>query len=115
MKKQIVMTLIAGALMANPSMYGKVTTSPDTVLNTLPAYNGEGLELCATENSTDFRLWSPEAEAAEVIIYPTDRNTAATDTIAMSRGEQGTWTANIARGMYGKFYTFRIKYKGEWL
>ena len=80
-----------------------------------PSYAGEDLELSVSETGTHFRLWSPEAQAAEVLIYDTGRNTPAVDTLEMKKAEQGTWTASVNKQLYGKYYTFRIKYNGRWL
>ncbi len=87
----------------------------DAVFKTYPAYGGEDLELTVNDSGTHWRLWSPAAEGARVILYPTGVNTSATDTIAMTRGESGTWVANVPEKLYGKFYTFSILNKGKWL
>ncbi len=89
------------------------TEMPD--YDKFPTYNGEDLELTVDANGTKFRLWSPEAEAARVMLYPTDRNSTATDTLAMKRRDGGTWVTNVPNRLYGKFYTFQIKYHGKWL
>lgn len=89
--------------------------SPDAVLDALPAYGGDDLELTATTTSTRFRLWSPEADSVRVMIYPTDRNSKPERVIGMKRDTAGTWTAELNSGLYGKFYTFAINYRGAWL
>ena len=89
--------------------------NPDAAYLDYPSYNGEDLELTVDSKGTHWRLWSPAAEAARVILYPTDRNTAATDTIPMTRGENGTWVASVPKQLYGSFYTFSILDKGKWL
>lgn len=66
----------------------------DAVYQSWPTYAGEDLELTVDNGGTHWRLWSPAADAARVLIYPTDRNSAAVDTIEMTRGENGTWVAN---------------------
>lgn len=90
-------------------------TNPDSRYDTWPVYTGNDLELTVDASGTHFTLWSPEAEGAEVLIYPTDLNTAATDTLAMTRGEQGTWRASVPEQLYGKFYTFRVTIGGRQL
>lgn len=80
-----------------------------------PTYNGNDLELSITPQGTQFTLWSPTAEAAQVLIYPTDRNSAATDTLQMAKSDKGTWRASLPGNNYGKFYTFRIRHNGKWL
>ncbi len=87
----------------------------DAVLDKLPTYSGNDLELSINDSGTHWRLWSPEAEAAEVMLYDSDRNTPSTDTLDMKQSENGTWVASVPAKLYGKFYTFRIRYNGEWL
>lgn len=80
-----------------------------------PAYNGSDLELSVDASGTHFTLWSPKAEAAEVLIYDTDRNTAPVETLPMKRGGNGTWGASVPVKLYGKFYTFRVTVDGRQL
>lgn len=89
--------------------------NPDAVYQTYPTYSGEDLELTVDSKGTRWRLWSPNAEAARVILYDSDRNTKAVDTIAMTRSEGGTWVAGVPRQLYGSFYTFSILDNGKWL
>lgn len=80
-----------------------------------PVYDGTDLELTVDATGTHFALWSPEAQAAEVMLYNTGRNTPAYLTLPMTKGEKGVWRASVAEKLYGKFYTFRIKHNGKWL
>lgn len=87
----------------------------ETVFATLPSYAGEDLELVADNSGARFRLWSPQADAAKVYIYPTDRNSAPIDSISLSKSDSGTWSGAVDRNLIGKFYTFRVKHNGNWL
>jgi pullulanase len=73
------------------------------------------LELTVDNNSTHFALWSPKADAAQVLLYDTDRNSAAFDTLKMQLDKYGVWRASKDKVLYGKYYTFRVKYNGKWL
>ncbi len=106
--------ILSGALISMAAE-PQSTWPRNAVLDNLPTYNGSDLELTVNKSGTHWRLWSPEAEAAEVMLYDTDRNTPATDTISMKRADNGTWTASVPAQLYGHFYTFRIKYQGKWL
>ncbi len=107
-------TLLSGALLCGvPAL--NANNSMNQNYASLPAYNGEDLELKVDNSGTHFRLWSPQATAARVMIYDTDRNSNATDTLEMTRAEQGTWIASVAKQLYGKFYTFQINHNGKWL
>ena len=97
----------AGALNSNLPQY------MESEYASWPVYGGSDLELTVDNSGTHFALWSPKAEAAEVLVYDTDRNTPAVDTLAMTRGESGTWRASVPEKLYGKFYTFRVTVGGR--
>ncbi|MDE7025400.1 MAG: type I pullulanase [Paramuribaculum sp.] len=105
--------MLSGALIGNataPQLWPR-----DTQLATLPSYSGSDLELTVNSTGTHWRLWSPEAEHAQVLLYASDRNTPAIDTLDMQRSDSGTWVASYPKQLYGKFYTFRVKHNGKWL
>ena len=110
------------ALAALAGACGSQTYAQSTMANvteaeylTWPTYDGDDLELTVDATGTHWRLWSPKAQQARVILYDTGRNTAATDTLAMTADTRGTWVASVPRQLYGKFYTFQIKHDGKWL
>ncbi|MDE6575549.1 MAG: type I pullulanase, partial [Muribaculaceae bacterium] len=80
-----------------------------------PTYNGEDLELNIDDAGTRFTLWSPEAQGVKVFIYNSDRNTAPVDTLTMTKGDNGCWTAFVPQKLYGKFYTFAVTVNGKQL
>ena len=88
-------------------------TNPDAQYASWPAYSNDDLELKVDNSGTHFTLWSPKADAAEVKIYDTDRNTQAVRTLAMKRGDNGTWRASVPEKLYGKFYTFAVTVNGK--
>lgn len=73
------------------------------------------MELTVDNSGTHFTIWSPKAEAAKVLIYDSGRNSTPIQTIGMNKSEHGTWRASVPGQLYGKFYTFQIKYDGKWL
>lgn len=87
----------------------------DSKYASFPSYAGEDLELAITSEGVNFALWSPEAEAVRLYIYPTDRNSSPLETIDMTKGENGVWRTTVSNDYIGKFYTFQIKYNGNWL
>lgn len=107
-------TLLTGALLCGvPATCAANSMESDYA--SLPAYNGEDLELTVDNNGTHFRLWSPQATAARVYLYNTDRNSVATDTLNMTRDQHGTWVASSSGKLFGMFYTFSINHNGKWL
>lgn len=107
--------LLSGLNVANAATSPMPESTQDAAYAQLPTYDGEDLELTVDSRGTHFRLWSPQAQEARVMLYPTGRNSAATDTITMKRSTGGTWTASTAKQLYGQYYTFQIKYDGKWL
>lgn len=113
------MKLCSGTLMSGALLCGATTPAvaleQDAIMASLPAYSGEDLELKVDQKGTHFSLWSPQATAAKVYIYNTDRNSTPIDTLMMTKGDNGVWRVSVAQQLYGKFYTFSIEYNGKWL
>ncbi|MDE6269512.1 MAG: type I pullulanase, partial [Muribaculaceae bacterium] len=110
MKPRIISACI-GALAASAI----ASAAANAAYDSYPTYSGDDLELLVDNSGTHFTLWSPAADAAQVLLYPTDRNSAAEDTLHMRRADGGTWRASVPQKLYGKFYTFRIRFDGRWL
>lgn len=91
------------------------TRSRYTSFSDYPAYDGTDLELKTDSTGTHFALWSPEAEAVELILYNTGRNTPPFMTLPMEQDSNGVWRTAVSDLLYGKFYTFRIKHTERWL
>lgn len=102
-------TLLCGAMTTNAN------NSMESNYASLPSYDGDDLELLVNNTGTHFKLWSPQSSAVRVLIYETDRNSNAIDTLEMTKAEHGTWEASVSDKLYGKFYTFQINHNGKWL
>ena len=88
----------------------------DAKFKNYPTYNGDDLELTVDKTGTHWRLWSPEAQEAVVKIYDHGKGGEAIQTLPMEfHKENGTWTASVPEKLYGKFYTFSVKFDGKWL
>lgn len=96
------------------SAYASVPTVED-IYNSYPVYDGNDLELIVDNSGTHFTLWSPAVQNVRVLIYDTDRNGVAIDTLEMHPGEKGVWRAAVPQMLYGKFYTFHVQSQGRWL
>lgn len=80
-----------------------------------PTYSGDDLELLVDNSGTHFRLWSPKAQDARVNLYDNGNTGTSYQTLPMKfDASNGTWTASVPEKLYGKFYTFQIKWNGEW-
>lgn len=81
-----------------------------------PTYGGNDLEMTVDKEGTHFRLWSPKAEEVVVNLYDNGHTGSPFSTLPMKfDAANGTWTASVAKPLYGKFYTFRVKQDGKWL
>ncbi|MCM1032228.1 MAG: type I pullulanase [Odoribacter sp.] len=107
--------ILAATIIAGSSAVAADAQNPDSRYLSWPVYNGDDLELSVDPTGTRFALWSPEADAARVLLYDTDRNSAPFDTLDMVKGDRGVWRASVSRPLYGKFYTFSIHHGGKWL
>lgn len=99
--------LFAGSLQAQSNY--------DAQFKKYPVYSGEDLELTVSRDKTEFKLWSPKAEAVMVNLYNDGRYGKPFRQIEMKKDEStGVWHASVARSLYGKYYTFQIKWDGKW-
>lgn len=92
-----------------------VAQNNDSRFDSFPSYAGEDLELAVSPQGIKFSLWSPEADAVRVRIYPTDRNSNPVETIDMTKGDNGVWRAIASSDHVGRFYTFQVSHNGKWL
>ena len=74
------------------------------------------LEECIYKgNKTEFAVWAPVAEAAQLKLYKSASDQEAFMTVDMKLGKDGLWKAVVREDLNGSFYTFQIKKNGEWL
>jgi pullulanase len=79
-----------------------------------PVYNGKDLGLTYRRGSSFFRIWSPPAEQAELVLYDKALGGEAMQRFEMRRAEPGTWTVTAGGDLRGKFYAFRVMINGKW-
>ena len=109
-------TMALATFLAACSLMATAQSDFDAKFKNYPTYSGEDLELTVNNTGTHWRLWSPKAQEAVVNIYDHGKGGEPIQTIPMQfHPDNGTWTASLPQKLYGKFYTFRIKYDGEWL
>lgn len=80
-------------------------------------YTYEGNDLGATwsKNKTTFKVWAPTAEEVKVNLYGsgTKGTNDLIESIDMTRGEQGVWTAEKTGDLNGTYYTYTAVQDGE--
>ncbi len=79
-----------------------------------PAYKGTDLGLTYSKASSTFKIWSPPASVAELLLYKNGDGDTAFKTIELRQGAQGTWHTKLSGDLKGTYYTFRVKIKERW-
>ncbi|HTI09590.1 MAG TPA: type I pullulanase [Puia sp.] len=79
-----------------------------------PVYTGNDLGLRYTKTEARFRIWSPPAEAAEILLYKAGSDPLPFKTAELKKGKAGDWSVRLTGDWKGTFYTFRVKIGGAW-
>ena len=108
--KNVIFASIVSTAMSCQSVKKEVLAFDD-----YPVRDGELTEMEYTPVETKFALWSPMADEVKVLLYNSGHEGSAYLTLPMSKGKDGTWTTSIQEDLNGKFYTFNVKMKGQWL
>ena len=114
MRISILLTLISLTIMASACKPAAEDTTFESY-DDYPVYEGDGLGVRYTPETTTFRLWAPTAEEVKLRFYGQGLGGEATRETAMGKAEQGTWLAAFDEDLKGAFYTFQVKVDGQWL
>ena len=79
-----------------------------------PAYKGQDLGLTYSQTQSVFKIWSPPAEAVELLFYKAGAGGESFKTIVLNKGNSGVWYTKQPGNLKGSFYTFRVKINGQW-
>ena len=79
-----------------------------------PVYTGTDLGLTYNRTMSSFRIWSPVAEQAEMLIYKDGEHGSPIKTIELEKSAAGTWLKALKGDWKGTFYVFRVKINGNW-
>jgi pullulanase len=93
----------------------KARAQTDTAYNKYPVYNGTDLGLTYSSRQSSFRIWSPPATNAQLLIYADGVADKPSNTIPMKKSTGGTWVAVLPGDQKGKFYAFRVYINKQWL
>lgn len=80
-----------------------------------PVRSGSLAEMEYTPESTNFTLWAPTADEVRLMLFDEGDGGHAYETLSMASDKEGTWTAKVDKDLIGKFYTFNVKIKDQWL
>ena len=74
------------------------------------------LEECVYDGErTEFSVWAPDAEAAQLRLYHSAEDQNAFLTSPMRRNGEGLWRVTVKEDVKGALYTFQVKKNGNWL
>lgn len=107
MTKQIMATILAINFLS--------ARSQTIDYNSYPVYTGTDLGLSYSTQASIFRIWSPPADNAQLLLYKNGSTDSAMQVIQMKKSINGTWTANLPGDQKGKFYAFRVHINNKWM
>jgi pullulanase len=91
-------------------MSGPVT--PRNILNGKKyLYHGDDLGNSYQPEATSFRLWAPTASDVQVLLYETEIGPLQRE-IAMQRGANGTWYAQVSGDLQNWYYLYQVTVHG---
>ena len=84
-------------------------------LTDYPVYTGNDLGVHYSPESTQFKLWSPAAEAVKVHLYEQGDSAEPFDTFPLRMDESGVWQHQLKGDHKDQYYTFQVRQNGQWL
>jgi len=79
-----------------------------------PIYEGTDLGLTYSKTHSFFRIWSPIADEAQILLYKEGAGGEPSQTISLTKGENGTWYTQLEGDREGLFYAFRVQINHTW-
>lgn len=78
-------------------------------------YTRNDLGATWTQEKTTFKVWAPTADKVEVKLYDKGEvgEETSTETLAMTEGDKGVWSAEKAGNLNGTYYTYAVTIGGE--
>ena len=81
----------------------------------LPVPEAQLEECVYLGDRTEFAVWAPDAEAAQLRLYRSASDETAFMTVDMKLGKDGLWKVVVKEDVKGAFYAFRVQRDGKWL
>ncbi len=111
--------LTGGNLMTNAVKEDTTTTAPSTVYAhelDAQAYSGTDLGASYSKQETTFKVWAPTASGVSVKLYKTgssqEKGAQDISTTAMTKGENGVWSATVKGDNKNLYYTYLVTING---
>lgn len=78
-----------------------------------PVYTGSDLGASYQQESTTFRLWSPNAESVSLLLFESGHEGAAYAKSPMKKEKQGVWGLTVEGDLSGVYYQYLILVEGQ--
>lgn len=79
-----------------------------------PVYKGNDLGLTYSPRASTFRIWSPVAEEAQLLLYKEATGGIPFQSVGMTKGINGSWFSTINKDLKGVYYAFRVMINKQW-
>ena len=86
--------------------------SYDSSYDSQYAYSGDDLGCNYTPAATTFKVWSPEASDVTLCRYKEGNGDNLIETVSMTKGDKGVWSATINGDIVNTYYTYKVKVNG---
>jgi pullulanase len=103
--------LIGIAVLLGP---GVRWVSPGAGYDQYPIYTGKDLGLRYSRAVSAFRIWSPTAQQAQLLLYADDQSTIPLKVMDLAKAAEGTWYIRLPGDWNGMRYTFRVRIDDAW-
>ena len=91
-----------------------IAGSTQTKFDRYPVYKGADLGLRYTSENSTFRLWSPTATAARILLYHNVNDIDPYQTLPLQKSAAGTWYIRLKGDHLGIWYNFQVSIDGHW-
>jgi pullulanase len=91
-----------------------VLLGPGPGYDQYPVYTGKDLGVRYSHAATAFRIWSPTAQQAQVLLYANDSSVVPLKVVDLSKSAAGTWYVRLPGDWNGRRYTFRVRIDETW-
>ena len=88
---------------------------PLSAYDQYPVYTGNDLGMKWSAGQTTFKLWSPAAEEARLMLYAQGDGGTPLQVITLKKQKQGVWDTTLEGDQKGRFYTVQVRFGGKWL
>lgn len=95
-------------------LLGWVVIQAQVPYDQYPVYQGKDLGLTYSKKASAFRIWSPTAQQAELLLYKNGENGSPLKILELRKSLDGTWIGKLAGDWKGIFYAFRVKIADKW-